>query len=132
MPTVNPISYVNVSSYGQSASVVVSRSPFHAMLENDLECTFFGTTDFAISISYQHQTGESVTYWVIKNNEYEDMNVLNQINNMDRQMVIRVQESKLIREPKQGDRALIEGIPYKVDNVMPNGLGITNLHMNRV
>ena len=132
MPTINPISYVNTSLYGQSTAIVVGRSAFQQMLEDDLEGAFFNPNDFTDIIVYTHRTGEVASYSVLINTPYNQVQVIDQISITDSQMKIRIQERKLLRRPVQGDRALIRGIYYTVDNVEPDGIGVVDLEMNRV
>lgn len=130
---VNVSSFENLSEIGSITPVVIGRSDFNSQLELDMECTFFNDQGvFTERIMYVHKTGESTVYMGLINNPHSDFSIVLKNQQSDRRMNIRFQESKLLRQPSEGDVATVRGVKYRVNDVVPDGVGTTTLELQRI
>ena len=129
--TINPVGFENVSLYGTASAMVVGRSFFQQMLEDDLGGTFFNTKEFTEPVSYIHRTGESTTYHFIINTPYQSVNLQTEVHVTDAEMKIKAHERSLLRKPVQGDQIRVRGVWYTINDVEPDGVGVVELSLNR-
>tara|TARA_R110001606_G_scaffold40151_3_gene109864 strand:+ start:87 stop:500 length:414 start_codon:yes stop_codon:yes gene_type:complete len=129
---VSVTSFENISEIGSITPVVVGRSDFNSQLELDMECTFFNAEGiFTEPVRYEHITGEIDIYMGLLNNPHVDFSIVLKNKQSDRRMQLRLQESKILRQPAEGDIATIRGVKYTVNDVQPDGVGTTTLAMQR-
>lgn len=129
---VTPVGFINSQSFGLPVSTLVERSEFHQCLEDDLCNAFFRPEDFSEPVTYMHATGENAVYYALHNTPHFDANPDVEVGITDVQMIIRLQQSKLLRAPcNDGDKAIIRGKMYQLKDFEPDGVGTVELHMSK-
>jgi len=131
MISLNVPSYENISEIPTPYLTTIGVRPFIDFMEEDLEDIIFDTDCFAENVSYIHTTGETAIYKSLVNNAFNSASVGMEITSSSREMIIRLQESKLLREPKNNDTVTVRGIKYNVTDKQPDGVGTVTLHLIR-
>lgn len=130
MSVANPLSFINVSVFGIPNTLLVAQTPFHLILDNDIEQAFLNPKEFAFPAIYTHVTGETKTYNVIMDDPNDSVSLFDG-NVMDIDMFITCHQARFIRLPVHGDLVTLKGILYNVIKWEPDGVGILRLSLKR-
>lgn len=125
-----PVSFENTSYFGVVSCFVLTKTEFEKIIENDINNVFLDTAVFGENALYTHKTGEIVTYRAIFTDSFNSADTGTSTAS-GRNVVIKIQESKLKRYPTRNDLILIRGIKYCVDDYQPDGVGMVSLFLDR-
>lgn len=129
MATVISITGVSASvSVGVITPIITPYNTFFDQMENDLNSVFFNTSEFSEVAIYTHKNGQNTTYKCL----YDDPTTNISISSDELTLIkpqIMIREKIMINPPSKGDKVIIRGIRYVVDNYMSNGVGIMTLYL---
>jgi hypothetical protein len=121
----------NPPSVGSAGLTQLSPSEFHNLLYNtDLSDVFFNSQEFAITARYYHK---ALSSWSVYNVIFDDPHTSFSFGEGIDVSTIRpqfqVRESALRHSILKGDRCMINGKTYFVDDYMQDGVGVITVYL---
>lgn len=102
-----------------------------ATLQADLDAAFFNDQEFAGTFNYYHSSGESEQYEGIFDEMYESISfgAMEPMSSVAPHVLLP--QHKMVRFPVRGDKMLIRGVRYEVEDFKPDGVGMIDIVLTK-
>lgn len=129
--TLTPVGILVTASLGEAATSQTVVNDFQRLLYfTDLDDVFMNLEEFAISVNYYHSSlGVWVSYPVMFDDPHASINIggENEFNTIRPQF--QISEARLKHRILKKDRCKINGIEYRVEDFISDGVGISTIYL---
>lgn len=123
-----PSGFSRTHYFGDTVITVYEQSTFHGYLGSDMGNIFF--TDFAISITYTHASGEVRNYDVITDHPI-DVSRVGKTETQVNKIQFEIAENALVKKPNASDLISVKGTVFQIEKIDSEGDGTLVFYLRR-
>lgn len=130
---INPPGIPNVPSTGTPQVQHIQVTDFHDLIYNeDIDNVFINQAEFGDTVvNYYHS---SLKRWQIYNTIFDNPTILSSIEQADVNLIVpqfQISEYNLLHPILKSDRCIIRNVPYRVEQAISDGVGITTVYLRQ-